>query len=176
MAQHAHHFTSSRTPLAFVLALVQAYAQRGINADATLQKAQIAPAQLHDPAARITAMQFGRISGAAMQDLDDEALGWFSRLACWLVNSRIALTKAQFPSTASAHQDVYQVLFSAPAQITQAQATIEFDENYLTLPLRRDEVALRHMLQRALPLTVLQYRRDRLLVQRVRQAFATQPE
>ena len=40
------------------------------------------------------------------------------------------------------------------------------------LPLRRDEKALRQMLQHALPLTVLQYRRDRLLVQRVRQLLA----
>ena len=32
------------------------------------------------------------------------------------------------------------------------------------------------MLQRALPLTVLQYRRDRLLVQQVRQALAAHPE
>jgi AraC-like DNA-binding protein len=37
------------------------------------------------------------------------------------------------------------------------------------LPLRLDERALRTMLQHALPLTVLQYRRDRLLVQRVRE-------
>ncbi len=44
------------------------------------------------------------------------------------------------------------------------------------MPLRRDEAALRQMLQRALPLTVLQYRRDRLLVQRVRQALVSQPE
>jgi AraC-like DNA-binding protein len=45
----------------------------------------------------------------------------------------------------------------------------------LALPLRRDEAALRNMLKRALPLTVLQYRRDRLLVQRVRQTLANQP-
>jgi len=32
------------------------------------------------------------------------------------------------------------------------------------------------MLQRALPLTVLQYRRDRLLVQQVRQAMAAHPQ
>jgi len=32
------------------------------------------------------------------------------------------------------------------------------------------------MLQHALPLTVLQYRRDRLLMQRVRQALAAHPE
>ncbi|MDD5031334.1 MAG: AraC family transcriptional regulator, partial [Rhodoferax sp.] len=57
----------------------------------------------------------------------------------------------------------------------QAQAAISFDASYLALPLRRDEAALRQMLQRALPLTVLQYRRDRLLVQRVRQVLASQP-
>ena len=44
------------------------------------------------------------------------------------------------------------------------------------MPLRRDENALRHMLQRALPLTVLQYRRERLLVQQVRQALTTHPD
>ena len=37
----------------------------------------------------------------------------------------------------------------------------------------RDEKALQHMLQHALPLTLLQYRRDWLLAQRVRQALAT---
>ena len=40
---------------------------------------------------------------------------------------------------------------------------IRFDARYLALPLVRDEAALRQMLQRALPLTVRQYRRDRLL-------------
>ena len=48
-------------------------------------------------------------------------------------------------------------------------------DSYLALPLRRDEKALQQMLQRALPLTVLQYRRDRLLVQQVRQALTTSP-
>ena len=57
-----------------------------------------------------------------------------------------------------------------------AQAAIHFDARYLALPLRRDEKALRQMLQRALPLTVLQYRRDRLLVEQVRQALAANPE
>jgi len=46
--------------------------------------------------------------------------------------------------------------------------------HYLPLPLRRDEAALRTMLRRALPLTVLQYRRDRLLVQRARELLSVQ--
>jgi AraC-like DNA-binding protein len=200
---------------------------------------------------RISAAQMERISGAAMQELDDEALGWFSRrlpwgsygmlarasisaptlgvallrwcrhhglltdditltlsasattatltitehrdlgqlrefclisllrnfqgLACWLIDSRIPLTAAQFPFASPKHHVVYQVLFPAPALFLSAQAAIKFDASYLDLPLRRDETALRQMLKRALPLTVLQYRRDRLLVQRVRQALATQP-
>jgi AraC-like DNA-binding protein len=237
--------------VAFVNAILQAYEKYGKSPARVLELAQIAPDILANPAARITAAQMERISGAAMQELDDEALSWFSRrlpwgsygmlarasisapnlgvalkrwcrhhgliadditlnlsvsghtatltitencnlqtlrefclvsvlrnfhgLACWLIDSRIALTGAQFAFAQPAHHAVYQVLFSAPARFNSTQTAIEFDARYLSLPLRRDEAALQHMLQRALPLTVLQYRRDRLLVQRVRQALATQP-
>jgi AraC-like DNA-binding protein len=97
-------------------------------------------------------------------------------LACWLIDSRITLQGAQFPFAAPSHQDVYGVLFSGPSVFDTAPAAIRFDARYLALPLRRDEAALQQMLQRALPLTVLQYRRDRLLVQRVRQALSTRPD
>ena len=65
------------------------------------------------------------------------------------------------------------MLFPGPSRFAAEAAAIRFDARYLALPLRRDEAALRQMLQRALPLTVLPYRRDRLLVQRVRQALGT---
>jgi AraC-like DNA-binding protein len=100
----------------------------------------------------------------------------FHGLACWLIDSRITLTGATFGFEAPTHRDAYAVLFQATALFNQAHTAITFDASYLALPLRRDEAALRHMLKRALPLTVLQYRRDRLLVQRVRQALLTQPE
>jgi AraC-like DNA-binding protein len=58
-----------------------------------------------------------------------------------------------------------------PLEFDTDRAAIAFDARYLHLPLRRDEKALRQMLKRALPLTVLQYRRDRLLVEQVRQAL-----
>jgi AraC-like DNA-binding protein len=96
-------------------------------------------------------------------------------LACWLIDSRIPLQDSQFPFAAPPHQDFYRVLFSGPTRFGGAAAAIEFDARYLSLPLRRDEAALQLMLKRALPLTVLQYRRDRLLVQRVRQALVAQP-
>ena len=97
-------------------------------------------------------------------------------LACWLIDSRIALQGAQFPFGAPLHHAVYDVLFAGPTVFEAEQAGIRFDARYLALPLRRDEDALRQMLQRALPLTVLQYRRDRLLVQRVRQTLSAHPD
>ena len=242
---------SAVTPIAFVQAIVQAYERRGSSPASALAQAQIAPSALLDPASRITAWQMERISGIAMQELDDEALGWFSRrlpwgsygmlaraslsapnlgvalkrwcrhhglianditlklsvtgdtaqlaitehrdmgnlrefclvsvlrnilgVACWLIDSRIPLLGAQFPFPPPAHGEVYGVLFSGPTAFNAAPAGIRFDARYLALPLRRDERAMQQMLQRALPLTVLPYRRDRLLVQRVRQTLAAHP-
>ena len=237
------------TPIAFIRAIVTGYRRRGMDPASTLAQAQIAPALLDNPAARVTAAQMELMSGLAMQALDDEALGWFSRrlpwgsygmlcrasltaptlevalkrwcrhhrlltedivfelsqrggtatigvtehaalgelrefclvstlryllgYACWLVDSRIALTEAAIPFPAPAHADAYAYLFAGPARFAAESASIAFDARYLALPVRRDEKALQTMLQRALPLTVLQYRRDRLLVQRVRQALAS---
>ncbi|MDB5965700.1 MAG: AraC family transcriptional regulator [Polaromonas sp.] len=93
-------------------------------------------------------------------------------LACWLVDSRIPLQGASFPFDAPPHADAYPLMFQGELQFNAAQADIRFDVRYLALPLRRDEKALQQMLQRALPLTVLQYRRDRLLVEQVRQLLA----
>jgi AraC-like DNA-binding protein len=281
------------TPMAFVRAIVAAYRRYGKDPANALRQAQIAPEQVAKVDARITAWQMEALSGAAMQELDDEALGWFSRrlpwgsygmlarasisaptlgvaisrwcrhhgliapdialslevtgdvasiriaerfeqltqgsglagdfaevkeepatragdtqqkhpparspaqnpqphslpapmrefclvsvlrnvlgLACWLVDSRIALLGAQFPFAAPPHASAFAVLFSGPTTFDADSAHIQFDAQYLALPLRRDEKALQHMLQHALPLTVLQYRRDRLLVQRVRQMLA----
>ncbi|MDQ3058226.1 MAG: AraC family transcriptional regulator [Pseudomonadota bacterium] len=237
--------------MAFVQAIALAYERQGLSPDAALAQAQIAPSALQDETARITAWQMERISGAAMLELDDEALGWFSRrlpwgsygmlarasltapslgvalkrwcrhhalladdirltltvaggaatlaiseqrdlgelrefclvsvlrnihgLACWLIDSRIPLLGAQFPFAAPAHQGAYGVLFPGPIAFDTAPAALRFDARYLALALRRDERALQQMLQRALALTVLPYRRDRLLVQRVRQALAAHP-
>ena len=52
---------------------------------------------------------------------------------------------------------------------------MSFAAQYLTLPPRRDEHALRTMLKRALPLTVLQYRHDRILATRARSLMSASP-
>jgi len=96
-------------------------------------------------------------------------------LACWYVDSRIPLQETRLPYPAPVHADTYRHMFPGPLVFGAACAEIRFDARYLALPLRRDEKALQQMLQRALPITVLQYRRDRLLVQQVRQALTASP-
>jgi AraC-like DNA-binding protein len=243
--------------MAFARAIVAAYVHQGCKPDGALRQAQITPTALRQTDGRITARQMELLSGAAMQELDDEALGAFTRrlpwgsygmlarasisspdlgvalkrwcrhhalltddirvavsvagktatisieelrsstaaqfpaqrefnivhllrnihgLACWYVDSRIGLSGACFPFAAPAHAEAYAFMFpGGPLQFGASRAEIRFDAEYLALPLKRDEKSLRQMLQRALPLTVLQYRRDRLIVQQVRQALLADP-
>ncbi len=240
------------TPIAFIQAIALAYRRAGRDVSSALAGAQIAPALLDDPDARITAAQMEAVSAHAMRELDDEALGWFSRrlpwgsygmlvrasisaptlgvalkrwcrhhglltedlvltlgtsgsiaqlriaeqrrlgplrefclvtllrnvhgVACWLVDSRIPLHQVLFPFGPPRHAGVYPLLYPGPVRFDAGTAGFDFDARYLALPLRRDERALRQMLQRALPLTVLQYRSDRLLVQRVQQLLRERPQ
>lgn len=233
------------TPMAFVRAIVQGYERYGKDPSEALAQARIAPRDLQFQESRVTAAQFEALSGHAMQELDDEALGWFSRrlpwgtygmlcraslsspdlgvaikrwcrhhrlltsdiglelqvagglatvsirenvdlgelrefclvsnlrflhgYASWIIDSRVSLRTARFPFEAPPHGDAYPLMFGGELQFGAEAASYSFDERYLALPLRRDEQALRTMLRRALPLTVLQYRRDRLLGQRVRE-------
>jgi AraC-like DNA-binding protein len=235
------------TPIGFVHAVAEAYRLRGLDPRAALQQAQIAPALLKRGDARITAAQMEALCAAAMRELYDEALGWFSRrlpwgsygmlacaslsaadlgvalkrwcrhhglltdditiqletagavaalviqehlafrargtmrelclvstlrnvhgYACWLIDSRIAMRALDFSFAAPAHRAAYDVLFPAPVRFDAPCARLSFDAMYLALPVRRDERAMQVMLQNALPLPVRLYRRDRLLVQRVR--------
>ncbi|HET9645320.1 MAG TPA: AraC family transcriptional regulator [Burkholderiaceae bacterium] len=94
--------------------------------------------------------------------------------ACWLVDSRIPVHEVAFAHSAPPHQAAYGLMFPGPVSFDAATTRFGFDPAYLDLPIKRDEAALRAMLKRALPLTVLQYRRDRLVVQRVRELLPTQ--
>ena len=96
-------------------------------------------------------------------------------LACWWVDSHIALQAADFPFAAPPHADVYDTLFPGPVHFSAPHAALRFDAAYLQLPLRRSAADLDQMLRRALPLMVLPYRRDRLLALRARQLLRTRP-
>src|SRR5574337_3663 len=63
--------------------MVVAYEKYGVDPAEALERARIAPQQLRQPDARITAEQMEAFSEAAMRELDDEALGWFSRRLPW---------------------------------------------------------------------------------------------
>src|SRR5919197_915931 len=78
-----HRVPVAATPMAFVRTIVLGYERYGADPSEALRQAQITPAQLRKPDARITAAQMETISGVAMQQLDDEALGWFSRKLPW---------------------------------------------------------------------------------------------
>ena len=165
------------TPMAFVRAIVRGYERYGADPSEALRAAQITPRELARPDARVTAAQFEVLSEHAMQELDDAfrefclvtSLRFMHGYMCWAIDSRISLRQAGFPFSAPAHRDAYASMFTPEVQFDAACASIAFDERYLALPLQRDERALRTMLKRALPLTILQYRRDRLLGQRVRE-------
>ena len=73
----------AHTPMAFIVAMVDAYRARRLDPSGALAKAQIAPNLLQQPQARVTALQMEWMSEAAMRELDDEALGWFRRRLPW---------------------------------------------------------------------------------------------
>jgi AraC-like DNA-binding protein len=95
--------------------------------------------------------------------------------ACWLVDSRIPMIEVDFPFLRPPHGNVHSLLFPGPVHFGRDRARMRFAAQYLALPPRRDEHALRTMLQRALALTVLQYRRDRLLATRARSLMTARP-
>ena len=71
------------TPMAFVRAIVAGYTRYGVDPAAALRAAQIAPRDVAKPGTHVTAGQFEALNAHAMQELDDEALGWFSRKLPW---------------------------------------------------------------------------------------------
>lgn len=242
------------TPMAFVKAILRAYAAQNKSPAKALEFAQITPSQAKKANAHITALQMERISSFAMHELNDEVLGCLSRqlpwgtygmlvrasltsptlgvalkrwcrhhglvaddielsieerdgkahiclrelkdlgeqrefgllsvlrnlygVACWLIDSRITLEQVHFAFDAPAHQAVYPLMFQGPVQFGHIDPVSELVMNasYLALPLRRDEAALQRMLETALTLTVLQYRKDRLLLTQVKQALAMHPQ
>ena len=97
-------------------------------------------------------------------------------VACWLTDSRIPLVQTSLRFAPPPHAGSYRVLFDGPTTFGGTTNSLAFDAGYLSLPVRRDEAALQRMLQRALLLTVRPYRRDRLLVEKVRQTLAEHPE
>ena len=87
--------------MAFIRAIVLAYEKYGIDPAERCAQAQITPRELRQTDARITAAQMETFSGTAMQQLDDEALGWFSRRLPWGSSACYAARRSARPTSAS---------------------------------------------------------------------------
>lgn len=87
----------AETPIAFIRSIVWAYERYGLDPSEALNSAQIPPSYFDRADARVTAEQMEVFTGAAMRELDDEGLGWFSRRLPWGSNGM--LCRASLPST-----------------------------------------------------------------------------
>lgn len=247
------------TPMAFVRAMVTASHRAAHDPRYALLAAGISDRDLSKPEGRITAAQMRQLSEQLMRELDDEALGWFSRplpwgsygllarasisapnlgiamkrwcrhhslltsdirlevqpidpsntaqtairlietapppwltgetrefchvsllrnllgLSSWLIDSKLPVIAADFAYEPPTHANAYTILFKGHPSFNKPQTQVLIDSGYLALPIRRDEVALQKMLKNALELTVHAYRKDRLLVDRVKQAMRNHP-
>ena len=97
-------------------------------------------------------------------------------VACWLIDSRIALKGARLSVRAPPTRTPMPCCLAGPPASEKRSGHSFRRASTSAMPLRRDEKALQQMLQNALPLTVLQYRRDRLLGQQVRQLLSNHPQ
>ncbi len=88
--------------MVFVRAIVSAYEKYGADPAAALASARITPAQLRRPNGRIDSDQLEKLSSAAMQELDDEALGWFSRRLPWGTYGMLCRASLGAPTLGSA--------------------------------------------------------------------------
>jgi len=92
--------------------------------------------------------------------------------SCWAIDSAIALRAAEFPYPEPPHVSVYPTIFCKSVRFDAERTSISFDKHYLSLPIKRSATDLDEMLKSAaLRLTVLPYRRDRLLVERVKRVL-----
>jgi AraC-like DNA-binding protein len=69
--------------MAFVRAVLLAFHRYGVSPQSALRAANIATRTLSSTRLCITSQQMETLCAAAMQELDDEALGWFSRRFPW---------------------------------------------------------------------------------------------
>jgi AraC-like DNA-binding protein len=74
---------AAATPIAFAQAILRAYEKYDADPSQALRSARIAPGDLQRAETRITAIQLETLAHLAMRELDDEALGWFSRRLPW---------------------------------------------------------------------------------------------
>jgi AraC-like DNA-binding protein len=101
------------------------------------------------------------------------AFEWLLRLihglAAWLVAHPLPLDEVAFPFPPPLHADDYDLIFAPRYTFDAPRLEARFDAELLTLPVRRDEAALRLFLADAPASITTLYRGDRSLALRVRE-------
>ncbi|MCB1957974.1 MAG: AraC family transcriptional regulator [Rhodocyclaceae bacterium] len=89
-------------------------------------------------------------------------------LACWLVGRGLTLERVRFPYARPEHGDDYALVYTERSEFGASELRAELRADLLDLPVRRDEAALTRFLEGAPGKISMLYRRDREMVQRVR--------
>lgn len=101
------------------------------------------------------------------------AFEWLLRmihgLAAWLVAHPLPLDEVSFPYPPPLHVADYELVFAPRHTFDAPRLEARFPVEWLALPVRRDEAALRRFLADAPASITTLYRRDRALAQRIRQ-------
>ena len=90
-------------------------------------------------------------------------------LAAWLVAHPLALDEVSFPYPPPLHAADYELVFAPRYTFDAPRLEARFPVEWLALPVRRDEAALRAFLADAPASITTLYRRDRALALRVRE-------
>lgn len=100
------------------------------------------------------------------------AFEWLLRLlhglACWLVGRGLTLDEVTFPYARPAHAADYALIYTEHSHFDASALLARFNAHFLDLPIRRDEQALTAFLTGGPGRLTTLYRRDREMVQRVR--------
>lgn len=130
-------------------------------------------------------VEVGRTATSALLAIDQEhdlpvgpagrvfAYEWLLRLihglAAWLVARPLALDEVAFPYPPPLHAGDYELVFAPRYTFDAPRLEARFPLEYLAMPVRRDEAALRAFLAAAPASITTLYRRDRSLALRVRE-------
>ncbi len=103
------------------------------------------------------------------------AFEWLLRLLhglfSWLIGRNLVLDAVSFPYARPEHAEDYALIYTAQSTFGTSALVASFAADLLDLPVRRDEAALQTFLDGAPGKLTMLYRRDREMVQRVRNAL-----
>lgn len=94
-------------------------------------------------------------------------------VVCWLVGRRVALSRLSFACEEPSERDDYRQFFGAPVTFNSPETSLVFNAAHLSLPVIRDEVALKHFLREAPANILIRYRHDQGYTSLVRRRLST---